>query len=106
MPTRIFTVAELAAINVPPDDPTDIAHDGHVLADEQIGILKYTATRRCVFEAPDGGVYAVEYEAKLDVGDFELGDYAPEGHGWYGDTVEAVEVEERQVTVTQWMPVG
>lgn len=105
MPTRTFTHAELAAIGVPPDDPTDIAYDEHVLADEQIGILKYTATRRCVFEAPDGGTYAVEYEAKLDVGDFELGDVGPDNQGWDGDTVEAVEVEEQQVTVTKWLPV-
>lgn len=29
----------------------------------------------------------------------------PDNHGWYGNTVEAVEVEEREVTVTRWLPI-
>ncbi|MFF5980864.1 hypothetical protein ACFY78_18665 [Streptomyces olindensis] len=79
MPTRHFTIAELAAINVPPDDPRDIEYDEYVLADEQVTVLKYTAQRRCVFRADDDKTYAVEYEA--------------------------VEVEEREVTVMKWLPV-
>lgn len=106
MPTRDFTIAELAALNVPPDDPTDIEYEEYVLADEQVAVLKYTAQRRCVFRAEDDGkAYAVEYEAPLDVGDFEVGGGMPDQHGWYGDTVNAVEVEEREVTVTRWLPV-
>jgi hypothetical protein len=105
MPTRHFTIAELAALNVPPDNPRAIEYDEHVLADEQVAVLKYTARRRCVFRAPDDGkTYAVDYEAKLELGDFEVGGGMPDKHGWYGDTVEAVEVEERQVTVTKWLP--
>lgn len=105
MPTRRFTFAELAAYNVPPDDPRDIEYDEHVLADEQVAILKYTAQRRCVFRADDGKTYAVEYQAELDTGDYEVGGGMPDNHGWYGDTVAAVEVEEREVTVTKWLPV-
>lgn len=106
MPTRNFTIAELAALNVPPDDPDHIEYDGHVLVDEQLHTLKYTAQRRCVFGAPDDGrTYAVEYEAELDTGDYEVGGGMPDNHGWHGDTVEAVEVEERAVTVTRWLPV-
>lgn len=106
MPTRQFTRAELAAINVPPDNPRDIEYDEHVLADEQVAVLKYTARRRCVFHTPDDDkTYAVDYEAELELGDFEVGSGMPDQHGWYGDTVEAVEVEEREVTVTKWLPV-
>jgi hypothetical protein len=105
MATRHFTIAELAALNVPPDDPRDIEYDEHVLADEQVAVLKYTAQRRCVFQADDDKTYAVTYEAELDTGDYEVGGGMPDNHGWYGDTVEAVEVEEREVTVTKWLPV-
>lgn len=106
MPTRTFTVAELAAIGVPPDSPDDVEYSDVLLADEQVATLKYTAKRRCIFRAPDNDrTYAVEYEAQLDVGDFEVGGYAPDDHGWYGDTVQAAEVEEREVTVIRWMPV-
>ncbi|MBL0779447.1 hypothetical protein G6541_20115 [Streptomyces albidoflavus] len=105
MPTRHFTPAELANLGVPPSDPTDVEHDPDLLQDELVATLKYTATRRCVFRAPDDRCYAVEYEAAIDTGDFEVGGYAPDDHGWYGPTVEAVEVEERAVTVTKWLPV-
>lgn len=105
MPTRHFTPAELAAFNVPPDDPDDIEYDEHVLADEFVTTLKYSAQRRVVFEADDGKTYAVTYEAPLDTGDFEVGGEGPPDYGWYGDTVEAVEVEEREVTVVKWLPV-
>ena len=106
MPTRHFTLEELAGLNVPPDQPDEIEYYEHVLADEQIGILKYTAQRRCVFEAPDDGkTYAVEYQAKLDTGDYEVGGDIPDNHGWLRDTVEAVEVEERDLAVPKWLPV-
>jgi hypothetical protein len=106
MPTRHFTIAELAALNVPPDDPAYIEYDEHVLADEQVAVLKYTAQRRCVFRAPDDErTYAVEYEAELDTGDYEVGGGMPDNHGWHSDNVEAVEVEEREVTITRWLPV-
>ncbi|MCP9205515.1 hypothetical protein [Streptomyces cucumeris] len=106
MPTRTFTTAELAAIGVPPDSPRDVEYSDTVLCDEHVTTLKYTAKRRAVFLAEDDGkTYAVEYEGRLNVGDFEIGEYTPDDHGWWGGTVEAVEVEERQVTVTQWTPV-
>jgi len=106
MPTRTFTVAELAAIGVPPDSPEDIEYSDHLLADEPVTTLKYTAKRRCIFFAEDDDrTYAVQYEAALDTGDFEVGGYAPDDHGWYGGSVEAVEVEVREVTVTRWVPV-
>ncbi|MEU1309460.1 hypothetical protein ABZ419_11275 [Streptomyces cinnamoneus] len=105
MPTRIFTVAELTAIGVPPASPEDIGYDDHLLADEPVTVLKYTALRRVVFRAKDDGrAYAVEYEAALDAGDYELGD-APSDHGWHGDTVEAVEVGPLPVTVIRWVTI-
>ncbi|MEU1800883.1 hypothetical protein [Streptomyces sp. NPDC019937] len=105
MPTRTFTPAALAALGVPPDEPDDIQYSDVLLADEPVTTLKYTAQRRCVFRADDGKTYAVEYEGRLDTGDYEVGDYTPDDHGWYGGTVEAVEVEKRPVTVTKWLPV-
>jgi len=103
--TRTFTVAELAAIGVPPDELDDMEYSDTLLADEFVGTLKYTAQRRCVFLAEDDGLtYAVTYEAPLDTGDYEVSDGMPADHGWYG-YVEAVRVEEREVTVTRWEPV-
>ncbi|KIF67594.1 hypothetical protein HY68_01435 [Streptomyces sp. AcH 505] len=101
---RQFTRQQLAAIGVPPDSPEDIEYSDTVLADEPLTTLKYRAQRRCVFLA-DGRTYAVEYEGRLDTGDFEAGEYVPDDHGWYGDSVEAVEVEQREVTVTRWLPI-
>lgn len=105
MPTRHFTRAELATLGVPPDSPDDIEYSDTLLADEHVTVLKYSAQRRVIFRADDGKAYAVEYEAPLDTGDFEVGGDGPPDYGWYGDTVEAVEVEEREVTVTRWVPV-
>lgn len=106
MATRTFTITELAELNVPPDDPNHIEYEEHVLADEQIAILKYTAKRRVVFRHPDDDkTYAVDYEAPIDTGDYETGGGMPANHGWYGGSVEAVEVEEQPVTVMQWQPV-
>ncbi|RYJ26445.1 hypothetical protein CU044_3738 [Streptomyces sp. L-9-10] len=106
MPTRQFTRNELSNIGVPPEDPEYIEYDDDLLADEPVSTLKYTALRRCVFRAPDDGrTYAVEYEAQLDVGDYEVGEYSPDDHGWHGDIVEGVEVEGREVLVTRWLPV-
>lgn len=105
MATRTFTRAQLAALGVPPDSPNEVEYSDTLLADEFVTTLKYSAQRRCVFESDDGKTYSVEYEAPLDTGDFEVGGDGPPGYGWYGDTVEAVEVEEQQVMVTKWVPV-
>lgn len=106
MTNRRFTRSQLAALGVPPDSPEDVEYSDVLLADEAVATLKYTAKRRCIFRAPDDSrTYAVEYEAALDIGDFEVGGGTPDDHGWYGDTVEAVEVEELSVTVTRWVPV-
>ncbi|MGH3587073.1 MAG: hypothetical protein ACRDQ0_12195 [Pseudonocardia sp.] len=102
--TRTFTVAGLTRIGVPPDSPDDVQYSDVVLADEFVTTLKYSVQRRCVFRTDDGRAYAVTYEAEVDSGDYEHGP-GPDNHGWYGDTVEAVEVEERAVTEQRWVPV-
>jgi len=103
--TRTFTIAQLTALGVPPDEPDDVEYSDTLLADEHVTTLKYTAQRRCVFRADDDGqAYAVTYEAPLDTGDYEVGDGMPDDHGWYGD-VEAVAVEKREITVVRWVPV-
>lgn len=105
MPTRHFTREYLAAIGIPPAEPDEIQYYDDLLADEFVATLKYTQQRRVIFRADDGKAYAVEYEAELDMGDYEVGSGMPDNHGWRGPTVEAVEVEERLVTVTRWVPV-
>jgi hypothetical protein len=103
--TRTFTIAELHALDLPPDEPNKPEYfPDHVLADEFVRTLKYTALRRVIFEDENGDTWAVEYEADLDMGDYEVGDGAPDNHGWFGD-VTATAVEERQVLVTRWEPV-
>ncbi|WP_228976716.1 hypothetical protein [Streptomyces sp. DH12] len=104
MPTRRFSRAELAALGVPLADPEEVQYSDTVLADEPVTTMKYTVLRRCVFHDDDGRTYAVTYEAPIDAGDYEIGT-APEGHGWYGDTVEAVEVEQRPVVSLTWQTV-
>ncbi|WP_030236950.1 hypothetical protein [Streptomyces sp. NRRL S-350] len=106
MITREFTHAELGALGVPPGSPDDI--DGDVILDDQkLYTLKYSQERAVVFRDADGDnrTYTVTYEAELDLGDFEVGGGAPENHGWTGDTVTAVEVEEVPIVVTAWRPV-
>lgn len=105
MPTRNFTIAELSALGVPPDDPGDVAYSEHLLADEHVTNLKYTQQRRTIFRADDGRTFAVTYEAELDAGDYEVGGGMTDNHGWFGETVEAVEVEQRATVVMTWQPV-
>ncbi|WP_405676862.1 hypothetical protein OG292_19675 [Streptomyces sp. NBC_01511] len=105
MPSRTFTLDQLAALGVPPDSPDDIQHDPALIADEHVTTLKYSQQRRVVFRADDGKNYAVKYEAPINMGDFEVSGDGPPDHGWYGNEVEAIEVAEHQVTVTQWLPV-
>lgn len=103
MITREFTPAELGALGVPPDSPDDV--DGDVILDDQkIMTLKYTQERACVFRDVEGNgrAYTVTYEARLDMGDFEVGDDGPENHGWRSDTVTAYEVEQVPVVVNVW----
>ncbi|MBX7464908.1 hypothetical protein K1Y80_02280 [Streptomyces sp. MAG02] len=104
MPTRAFTHQQLAAIGVPPDSPEDVEYSDMLLADETVTTLKYSQLRRCIFRA-NGRTWAVQYEAALDAGNYDVGP-PPDDHGWYGDTVEAVEVEAVEVTVTEWRPIG
>ncbi|WP_434593432.1 hypothetical protein [Streptomyces sp. A5-4] len=105
MPTRQFTRAQLADLGVPPDDPQDIEYSETVLADEPVTTLKYSMQRRCVFRTDDDKTYAVTYEGQLDAGDYEVGP-PPDDHGWYSDTVEAEEVEQRHEIVRLWKPVA
>jgi hypothetical protein len=106
MTIRHFTREQLEDLGIPPTDPDEVDFEEHLLADEHVTTLKYTALRRCIFRADDDGLtYAVEYEAPTDVGDFEVGD-GPDDHGWYGGTVKAVRVEPREVTVIRWEPVS
>ncbi|MEU1853963.1 hypothetical protein ABZ499_33070 [Streptomyces sp. NPDC019990] len=105
MGTRTFWRKDLLALDLPPHSPDDVQYRYDVHLDEHVRTLKYTQLRRCVFEVPDGRTYAVEYQAPIDTGDFEVGCGPVENHGW-ARTVDAVEVELRPVAVMQWKPVA
>jgi hypothetical protein len=98
MPRRTFTRDDLAALGLPLDDPDDVRFHGDIHADELVRLLEHTQLRRCVFDAPDGRTYAIEYEAPLGAGGHVV------DHGW-GPAVDAVEVRLRPVAVMQWKPV-
>jgi len=99
-----FTIAELIALDLPPDSPEDVQDRPDVHLDEYVRTLKYSQVRRFVFTHPSGKTYAVEYEAPVDAGDFEVGADGIENFGW-GRHVIAVQVERRTVAVQRWMPV-
>lgn len=104
MTTRQFTISELAALGVPPDDPRDVEYSQTVIVDQAVTTLKYSEQRRCIFfDATGAQLWAVTYEAQLRAGHYETGP-SPDNHGWHGDTVEATAVEERAVIVKQWVP--
>jgi hypothetical protein len=100
MSARTFTRDQLASIGVPYE--VDAFKGAAVeLADEHVSEGRWLETRRMVFRAPDDGkAYAVEYDRGLTENQW----CSPFEHR--GDTVEAVEVEQRTRTVeiTEWHP--
>lgn len=103
--TRTFTVAELEDLGVPPDSPEDVEYSDVLLADEHVAVLKYSQLRRTIIRT-DAAIWAVEYEAPLDMGDFEVdGGDGTDNHGWHGDTVEATAVVQCEVKVLKWLPI-
>lgn len=99
-----FLRSELTCLDLPPASPDDVQYRDDLHLDEHVRTLKYTQVRRFVFTHPNGGSFAVEYEAPLDTGDFEVGGGLVEDHGW-SRAVVATPVEKRLVAVEQWMPV-
>lgn len=100
---RNFLRNELTSLGLPLDTPKDVEYRDDVHLDEHVRNVKYTQIRRCVFTHPNGRTFAVEYEAPIDAGDFEVGGPV-ENHGW-SRSVKAMEVELRPVPVERWMPV-
>ncbi|MEV0090405.1 DUF6011 domain-containing protein [Streptomyces sp. NPDC050738] len=99
MPIRHFTREQLDAIGVPSE--LGGANCATELADEIIGARRWTEVHRLIFRAPDDGIaYSVEYEA----GSTENQEGIEPFHQ-HGQTVPAVAVEQRPVTVMQWLPV-
>ncbi|MFP3986931.1 hypothetical protein U9R90_05390 [Streptomyces sp. E11-3] len=100
MTTRHFTREQLEQIGV----PFELDEDGCAseLSNQLIGSERWTDVHRLVFRAPgDCTAYQVDYE----VGSTEHQDGIDPWHR-HGDTIEAVEVEQRPVVVQQWQPVG
>ncbi|MEU7320927.1 hypothetical protein AB0465_13985 [Streptomyces griseoviridis] len=87
MSKRMFTTAELRELDVPYEYE----------ADWHVSIGPWEETRECVFRADDGKTYLVTYQRGLADN--------PDCDTWFGKhTVEATEVEQREVTVTRWLP--
>lgn len=96
MPTRTFTPEQLEEIGVPHElDEEGCATELHT---RQVASHRWTAVHELVFRAPDDGkAYRVHYETPLTE--------HQECDTWPGAEIKAVEVEERPVTVTRWVPV-
>ncbi|ODA69257.1 hypothetical protein [Streptomyces sp. AVP053U2] len=103
MSIRTFTRAQLEALGLPDETVTaDRAAEYPELTvelhREYIESRRWESVHELVFRAPDDGkAYRVTYRESLT----EMQDSDP----WnYEDTVKAVEVEQRPVTVMQWQP--
>lgn len=97
MTDRTFTRTELDAWDLPDawaDDAPEILHR------EQVDTRRWVSVHDLVFRAPDDGkAYRVTYvEGLTEVQE----DTDPWG---YDDEIDGVEVEARQITVTEWLPV-
>lgn len=92
--TRTFTIDELEEIGV----PFDLADDIEV-ADEAVGSGRWNETRRILFRH-DGDIWAVRY----DVGLTEEQEVEPFHRAKEG-MVTATAMEQREITVTKWMPI-
>jgi hypothetical protein len=85
--TRTFTVDELADIDAL------YAKDVNVLNEVEEVDDHGTSLKRCIF-LHDGRHWEIYYSS-----------HGQNGVTWDDDVVTATAVEERQVTVTQWLPV-
>jgi hypothetical protein len=87
---RHFTREQLEEFDVPYTN----------LHDEQVDSRRWADTRSCVFRAPDDGkAYRVSYQVPATE--------HQECDTWFDqDEIKAFEVEQRPVTVMQWMPVA
>ena len=100
MPDRTFTADQLEEIGVPFEcygEPIDgFATELHR---EQIDTRRWVSVHELIFRAPDDGkAYCVHYQRPLT-------EYQ-ECDTWFDDNeIAAVEMEQRQVTVTKWLPV-
>ncbi|MET8978547.1 hypothetical protein ABZX85_23305 [Streptomyces sp. NPDC004539] len=97
MPTRTFTRAQLDDWNLP---DAGIYGSPEILHREQTSARDWVSVHDVVFRAPDDGkAYCLVYEQGLTE---DQEDTDPWSHE---DEIEGTEVEERQVTVTRWLPI-
>jgi hypothetical protein len=102
--TRTFTRDQLDALGVPhdltsEDNAAAFPEAAIELHREQVDTRRWVSVHELIFRAPDDGkAYRVHYEQGLTEiqEDTDPWDYTRE--------VEAVEVEQRQTTVTEWHP--
>lgn len=101
MITRTFTPDQLEEIGVPNELPADVEVPGLAteLHREHIDSRRWASVHRLIFRAPDDGkAYRVTYQQPLTE--------HQECDIWFDDSeVKAVEVEQREVTVTKWLPI-
>jgi hypothetical protein len=100
MATREFTRDELEALGIP--DEWDSAHPAERLHEEQIDTRRWYSVHEVVFRAPDDGkAWAVSYVQGLTESQDSTDPWEYEGK-----TIQAIEMEPHEVTVTKWRPVG
>ncbi len=91
--TRQFTTAELDEIGVPFDLPEELE-----VSDRHLSSRRWVEVRELLFRH-DGHVWRVTYQRGLT-------EYQEGTDPWCGEsTVTATAMEQREVTVTQWLPV-
>jgi hypothetical protein len=96
--TRTFTVAELEAIGIPDEWHAAKGQAAERLHEEQIDTRRWVSVHELVFRLPgETQAWSVTYEKGLTE--------EQEPDPFWGDTVTATAMEERQVTVTRWEPV-
>lgn len=101
MATRTFTADQLDEIGVPFELPDDLEVPGLAteLHREHIDSRRWVSVHQLIFRAPDDGkAYRVTYQRGLTE--------HQECDTWFDDEIEAVEMEQREVTVTKWLPVS
>jgi hypothetical protein len=94
--TRKFTIAELEEIGVPFE-----LDDDQEVSDRQVESRRWVALHELLFRH-DGQVWAVRYEVGLT----EEQECEPFGTSDPEAVVTATAMEERQVTVTKWLPIN
>lgn len=98
---RSFTPDQLAAIGIPNEYDADEGQCAERLHEKQVDTRRWVSVQQLIFRAPDDGkAYSVTYMRGLT-------EHQDGTDPWnYETEIEATEMEQREVTVTRWLPVA